>query len=195
MARQKSRAMSPAQLKKLTDLGTNDVQKLTKAQLRELVKPLAAEASRRVEQINKSGVYSPAAEAWKENKHVFNKPASRASLGQLRSQYVELQKFMKDKTSSVTGAKRVRSERNRMIGGPLPKKLEKTFWDAWNRFKEKPGNYVKGTAKDDMKNLREIIKSGDKDFNSLVSKLEDMRVAEYEQAQAQKEDQWEDIFF
>lgn len=161
-----ARAMSPARLKKLTSYDATDVNRMSRAQLREIVKPLQVEAQRRMESLQKSDIYSAAAESWKGSRAIFQNVTTKTKLGELRSAYSQLKQFTGRKSSTVTGAKAVRAARNKMIGGPIPKNMEKFFWDTWEEFKSQSGSYLKKTENDTernkraMQDLRKIVLRG-----------------------------------
>lgn len=129
-------------IKDILNLSNEDVMKLTKEELQPLVRQTVGVTRKRIKRIETAGISSPAV----TNVRDFTFSSSKKqNLNQLRQQFIKSTSFLKNKTSTLKGARQARKKmlKTLNIEEEIPQDEEALFWSAMNRLQdEKPELFV-----------------------------------------------------
>ena len=120
----------------ILNIDINDLNRMTKKQLSDVVRQLSKTANQRIYRLKrtKTGTLSPAyhhVEKRGENFGVKGK-----TLNQLRNEYADLKKFLKMKTSTVSGWDKIRKETYNRIGTDFAGVDEARFWNLYRKLEQ-----------------------------------------------------------
>lgn len=185
----------------LLNIDINDLNRMTKKQLSDVVKQLSKTANQRIYRLKRTetGILSPAynhVEKRGENYGVKGK-----SLNQLRNEYADVKKFLNMKTSTVSGWKKVRKDTYNRIGANFEGVDEKRFWNLYRKLEELDYGSVQSVGSTTTQRmLRQELEQNSGDDDDILKAMEKRITGEYEKIMESynyEEDEffniWEDI--
>ena len=171
-----------ANINELINLDINDVQRLKRADLAKVVSQLSAAANKRVKRLSQTAVgeLSPAYQrALQHGKF----GAAGKNINQLRNEYAEVRNFLKLKTSSVSGWKKVRKNTENRLGSKFTSvDQEKRFWRAYRQLEADNYGAVHAVGSTESQRLlrQEMEQNTSED---LIDRMLDRLDEEYERQQ------------
>lgn len=165
--------------------------KLSKSQMKDLLRKVRVKTQTRIEQLNDVKVYSPAKEKFESNTNA-DKALSRMSRNEMYHELLMHQSFHSAKTSTVAGARKVATEQDKMIFGEgksgrprhrMTMYQRQRFWALYDEFLRTYKNafavfgyqaimqYL-GQMQVDKK-IKTIGEINTEDFDTLLSMLEE----------------------
>ena len=171
-----------ANINELINLDINDVQKLKRSDLAKVVSQLSAAANKRVKRLSQTdvGELSPAYQrALQHGKF----GAAGKNINQLRNEYAEVRNFLKLKTSSVSGWKKVRKNTENRLGSKFTSvDQEKRFWRAYRQLEADNYGAVHAVGSTESQRLvrQEMEQNTSED---LIDRMLDRLDEEYERQQ------------
>jgi len=117
-------------------------------------------ANKRISRLEKNEMETPAYNAIMCNGgHISVKGKN---LNQVRAEYARVSAFLKAKTSTVKGAKKVKKEFEVRIGGALKPSEMKDFWSAYHKLEELEPAFLRAYGSDKMQKYLhdEIVNNG-----------------------------------
>ena len=185
----------------LLNIDINDLNRMTKKQLLEVVRQLSKTANQRIYRLEqmKTGTLSPAynhVEKRGENFSVKGK-----TLNQLRNEYADVKNFLKMKTSTVSGWNKVRKETYNRIGTDFAGVDEVRFWNLYRKLEELDYGSVQNVGSTTTQRmLRQELEQNSGDDDDILSAMEKRITGEYEKIMESYNyeddeffDIWEDI--
>ena len=171
-----------ANINELINLDINDVQKLKRSDLAKVVSQLSAAANKRVKRLSQTAVgeLSPAYQrALQHGKF----GAAGKNINQLRNEYAEVRNFLKLKTSSVSGWKKVRKNTENRLGSKFTSvDQEKRFWRAYRQLEA--DNYGAVHAVGSTESQRLLSQEMEQNTSDdLIDRMLDRLDEEYERQQ------------
>lgn len=130
----------------LMNMDINDFQKLNRDELARVVTRLASAANKRLRGLQKDKIESPAQKYAEKSGGKFSSMIATKSgrrkrtINELRSEFSRVVGFLKAKTSSRLGFKKVQREMIERLGMPkdVTEDEKKAFWRVWNNLPERP---------------------------------------------------------
>lgn len=118
----------------IINMDTADMMRMTKSELLSALKDVNRATSRRTRALRKNRLtkYSPAYRSFNESGGAIN-TSPEQTINQMRREFFRGQKFLKSKTSTVTGTKRY-VIRMQNITGQKGIKNNSEFWDIYYKF-------------------------------------------------------------
>lgn len=185
----------------LLNIDINDLNRMTKKQLLNVVKRLSKTANQRIYRLEhtKTGTLSPAyhhVEKRGENFGVKGK-----TLNQLRNEYVDVKNFLKMKTSTVSGWNEVRKETYNRIGTDFEGIDEVRFWNLYRKLEQLDYASIQNIGSTTAQRmLRQELEQNNGDDDDILSSMEKRVTGEYEKIMESYNyeddeffDIWEDI--
>lgn len=175
-----------ATIKQLINLDITDIQRMNRRELAGVVSTLASAANKRLRRLEVSDVgnMSPAYQQAQNRGKLFSVVGK--NVNQLRNEYKAVTQFLKRKTSTVKGWKKVREEILSRIGGAFPSaNTEKLFWEAYRKIESGEYGAVKSYGSTETQRLlrQEIVKDDWISIDDLIEKMIHHLDAEYEKQQ------------
>lgn len=171
-----------ANINELINLDIYDVQKLKRSDLAKIVSQLSAAANKRAMRLNQSDVgnLSP---AYKRAESHGKYGAAGKNINQLRNEYAEIRDFLKLKTSTVTGWKKVRKNVETRLGSKFTSApQEQRFWEAYRRLEADNYGAVHAVGSTEAQRLlRQEMEQNTSD--DLIDRMLDRLDEEYERQQ------------
>lgn len=160
-----------------------ELSKLPERELRKIVSQLASAANKRVKRLRaaplgeSSKAYQYAAEGGSRTSDGGFFSTKGKNLNQLRAEYSRLRHFMKMKTSTAGGWKKVRKEfTERMGGGFSSEAAEKRFWREYRKFEELHKDVVFSRGSNEtQQDLRSTLYQGSKQARSRIDEINRQR--------------------
>lgn len=128
----------------IRDIDPEQLTKMKKPELTELLRKVRAKFQTREKQLSKADIYSPALEGMKNYYEENGRRApTKATRNQTINEILRIKQFMNAKSSDVKGARELRRETNKRIfgedilGNPAARmntEQEKSFWSHYNEF-------------------------------------------------------------
>ena len=176
-----------ATIKQLIDLDITDVQRMNRRELAAVVYTLASAANKRLTRLELSdgGKLSPAYQQAQNRGHRFS--VAGKNVNQLRNEYKAVTLFLKQKTSTVGGWKKVRKETYSRIGGDFKSaKQEKRFWKAYRKLESNEYGAVKSHGSTETQRLlrQEVVQGGRRSMDDIIETMIDRLDEEYEKQQS-----------
>ena len=185
----------------LLNIDINDLNRMTKKQLLEVVRQLSKTANQRIYRLEqmKTGTLSPAYK--KEEKRGENFSVKGKTLNQLRNEYADVKNFLKMKTSTVSGWNKVRKETYNRIGTDFAGVDEVRFWNLYRKLEELDYGSVQNVGSTTTQRmLRQELEQNSGDDDDILSAMEKRITGEYEKIMESYNyeddeffDIWEDI--
>lgn len=176
-----------ASIEQLIDLEITDVQRMNRRELASVVSTLASAANKRLARLERSdvGELSPAYQQAQKRGQRFS--VAGKSVNQLRNEYKAVTQFLKRRTSTASGWKKVRKETYSRIGGGFTSAAqEKRFWKAYRKLASDEYGAVKSYGSTETQRLlrQEIVQGGQRSMNDLIETMIDRLDEEYEKQQS-----------
>ena len=167
-------------IKDLLDMDIRKLNKLTRAELSKIVTQLGSAANKRYKRLNSKNMKTPAIKALKKSGGKIS--VRGKNINQLRSEYIRATNFLRAKTSTISGAKKVVKMFEKRIGGKLTVDQVKTFWNVYNRIAEYDPYFLRLYGSTNMQRFirDEIIQEDAKEIDDLVKIALNRINAEYE---------------
>ena len=185
----------------ILNIDINDLNRMTKKQLSDVVRQLSKTANQRIHRLKrtKTGTLSPAyhhVEKRGENFGVKGK-----TLNQLRNEYTDVKKFLKMKTSTVSGWNKVRKETYNRIGVDFVGVDEVRFWNLYRKLEQLDYGSVQNVGSTTTQRmLRQELEQNSGDDDDILNAMEKRVTGEYEKIMGSYNyeddeffDLWEDI--
>lgn len=180
----------------LLNLTAPDVQAWTAEDYRAALRPLRAEAGKRLANLNRTGTLetSPAAEWYRRNlKNIANSDIS--DFGKLKQEFINTQSFLNSKTSRVAYARQTKAKIDNIFKGVNKKptgtgeSFESRVYRLFRQFSER--RYVDKTRESEY--LREIAKMTGEGLSDeeILKRLERMDEEFYEETAENSNDDWD----
>ena len=155
---------------RLLSISAEELNKLNQKQLFSATKRAYDLASKRVKNIQKKHMYSPAFSTYFNNE-MPSAPSSSSKVSQLRHEFVKLHQFLSAKTSTVKGIEELkRNEARRIFGDEsqiMSDEQRRRFWTAYEEFMNQNPDYLWGQLyKEVMQSLGELNFWKRRDFNA-----------------------------
>lgn len=146
--------------KQLLNIRPADLQSMTRRQLASVVSKISSTANKRIDRLIKAGY----------DKNIPDKYGSKGkNLNQLRSEYVRASQFLRQKTSLVSGRRKIEKDIEKRIGGNLTSNDANTFWDAYSRIRESQPEFLQRFGSERMQQfLYENMVENDMDMMELI---------------------------
>lgn len=172
------------------DMSPKQLMSLSRKELAKAVTIIDSAANKRMKRLRQAGVDSPELKSFESTSGAGSKFSVKGkSLNDLRQQFVQTRNFMKAKTSSLGGAKKVQSNLMKRLNIPKGQKLtpdqEKLLWKAYNNFVDSYGGDPDNKQKIYDSNqiqvmITEQVRNGE-DFESIMQNLDSYMGDIYEQ--------------
>ena len=185
----------------LLNIDINDLNRMTKKQLSDVVGQLSKTANQRIYRLKhtETGTLSPAyhhVEKRGENFGVKGK-----TLNQLRNEYTYIKNFLKMKTSTVSGWDKVRKETYNRIGTDFAGVDEVRFWNLYRKLEQLDYASVQNVGSTTTQRmLRQELEQNSGDDDDILNAMEKRITGEYEKIMepySYEDDEffdiWEDI--
>lgn len=172
-----------ANINELINLDINDVQKLKRSDLAKVVSQLSAAANKRVARLSQTAVgeLSPAYQRAALQHGKFG--AAGKNINQLRNEYAAVRDFLKLKTSTVSGWKKVRKNTEKRLGSKFTSvDQENRFWQAYRQLESDNYGAVHAVGSAEAQRLlrQEMEQNTSED---LIDRMLDRLDEEYERQQ------------
>jgi len=137
-------------MKKIDDILKQDLKDISKMNIDELrndVKRMANISKARIEKMNNENIYSQAVNKMQKRDNNYEKIDSM-NINQLRNEYKREYQFLKSKTSTVTGARKIinKMEKNIPQYSSFTQKEREKFWKLYGEFNERNAGLVKSVG-------------------------------------------------
>ena len=185
----------------LLNIDINDLNRMTKKQLSDVVRQLSKTANQRIYRLEhtETGTLSPA--YYHVEKRGENFGVKGKTLNQLRNEYTDVKKFLKMKTSTVGGWNNVRKETYKRIGANFEGIDEKRFWNLYRKLEQLDYAAVQSVGSaTTQRMLRQELEQNSGDDDDILSAMEKRITGEYEKIMESYNyeddeffDIWEDI--
>lgn len=178
-------------IEEILDLEPGELMKLNKRELSKIVSQMSGVANKRIKRLKKSGVPSKALSNISRGGTFGVKDKN---INQLRAEFKRARGFLKSKSSTVRGAKKVNADMAKSIGGELAPQQLKDFWTAYNRLYEIEPNFVREYGSTQIQQFlrNELVENG-YDVDELVFRGIDRINELYENAMNEDEDYYNDL--
>lgn len=158
-------------LEELANLDIADFSLMNRRELSKVVSRLSSAANKRLKRMEQKEIESPAYKSAQKSGGRFG--AKGKTLNQLRAEYMRVSDFLKMKTSTVKGYKKVKQEFYKRVEAKIGEELTEDelskFWSFYNEI-EPSLEAVKYTYKDRQKVVYEIFtESKDSTIEELVN--------------------------
>lgn len=173
--------------------------KLNTQEMREMVQRLSSTANKRMKALRESGLDSPALRA--VNRSRRGKFSTRGkNLNELRAEFVRAKNFLENKTSTVSGWKKVRNEIIESLqeeGINITISNFDNLWKAFNKLAEgNPLYFEKNYRYEVLRELKEEMENYDNtEVDEVVAAIQNRMDKLYEQVIANDEDTGVSQFF
>ena len=183
-------------ISELLNLTAPDVQSWTAEEYRAALKPLRAEAGKRLANLKRTGTLetSPAAEWYRRNlKNIANSDIS--DFGKLKQEFINTQSFLNAKTSRVSYAIETKAKIDKIFKGVnktptgTGESFESRVYRLFRKFSEQ--HYVDKTRESEY--LREIAKMASEGLSDdeILKRLEKLDEEFYEETAENANDDWD----
>lgn len=174
----------------IRNLDPNALGKMSKSQMKDLLRKIRVKTQTRIEQLNDVNVYSPAKEKFESSANA-SKSLKKMTRNEMMREVFQHQNFHNAKTSTVAGARNVATQQDKMLFGvrasgrpkyrmspaqrarfwSLYDEFLRTYKDAYARFGYQAifQNLAEMQIKEKIKTIGEI---NTEDFDTLLSMLE-----------------------
>ena len=183
-----------------------DLNKMSFNELRKTVSIMASAANKRLKRLRQAGLseMSPAY-AYAEKRAYSGRAGGKfgvagKNINQLRNEYAAIRGFMKQKSSSVSGYKKMRSETYKRIGGDFsdfedPKATERDFWKTYRKLEEMHPELASMRYGSDelLTDLRRVT-TRKKNNGDVLTEMEQIINDEYEKEQFESADDFSDFW-
>lgn len=170
-------------VEKIKNLEYDDILKLNEKELRKALNTAVSAANKRIKRLEESGVSSGALENLKSNRTQQYFSSKDKDYKQLRAELMRARNFLRAKSSTLRGAKKIEKEIGKRINfdySSMNKKQKNTFWESYNEIKKMYPNLA---YQDSEKLQREVVKMYRKNTNiktdDLISKTSDYILKKY----------------
>lgn len=165
---------------------------MNKAEIKAITQVMASAMNKRIKRVENSGIYSPAVDAVMKSGGKFS--TAGKTRNQLISELTRARNFANAKTSTVKGAKKVRSEEKERLGGREFSENERVaLYEAFRKLKEMNPAFVTMYGSDRV--LREmalIRETTGASWDDIINNLEYLISAKYEEWQGWANDLYDD---
>lgn len=146
--------------KQLLNINPGTLQSMNRKKLAKVVSALSSTANKRRERLIKAGY----------EKNIPDKYGVRdKNLNQLRSEYVRVSQFLRQKTSTVSGRKKIEKDIEKRIGGNLVPSDADRFWGAYARIEEAQPAFLQRYGSERMQQfLYETMIENNIDMEELI---------------------------
>ena len=165
----------------ILNIDINDLNRMTKKQLLEVVRQLSKTANQRIYRLEhtKTGTLSPAYHHVEKRGEIFG--VKGKTLNQLRNEYADVKNFLKMKTSTVSGWNKVRKETYNRIGTDFAGVDEVRFWNLYRKLEELDFGSVQNVGSTTTQRmLRQELEQNSGDDDDILSAMEKRLTGEYE---------------
>lgn len=144
----------------IEDVMRLDINMLNERQLRQVTSRLVSAGNKRIRRLEASDVAksSPALKQVKESGGTFS--VQHKNINELRSEFSRARTFLKLKTSTARGTRKVQNQLFKELGirrGEMTKEQVATFWDMLHKLKQSDPNFVKEHYEQVKKEIGEIV--------------------------------------
>ena len=165
----------------LLNIDINDLNRMTKKQLSNVVGRLSKLANQRIHRLKQTetGILSPAYHHVEKRGKNFG--VKGKTLNQLRNEYADVKNFLKMKTSTVSGWNKVRKETYNRIGTDFAGVDEVRFWNLYRKLEELDYGSVQNVGSTTTQRmLRQELEQNSGDDDDILSAMEKRITGEYE---------------
>lgn len=141
--------------------------KLSRSELAKVVSQASSAGNKRIKRLGLKGMPTPAVQAIERTGGKFS--VKGKNLNQLRAEFYRVSGFLKARTSTIKGAKKVQKEVETRIGGKLKPAEMVNFWRAYRKVDELEPNFLRLYGSTQMQQFlrNEVVDSG-KDVDEIV---------------------------
>ena len=151
--------------KELLTLDLGDFLSMNRRELSKVVSTLSSAANKRVRRMEQQEIESPAYLKMKESGGYFGSKGK--DLNELRAEYMRVSGFLRAKTSSLSGYKKVKSDMYKRLGmkkgETIPEEQLKAFWTAYNEAEPSLNQFIKGS--EELQKIAYSVWSGNTEMN------------------------------
>lgn len=144
----------------IEDVMRLDINALNERQLRQVTSRLVSAGNKRIRRLEASDVAqsSPALKQVRDSGGMFS--VQNKNINQLRSEFSRARTFLKLKTSTARGTRKVQNQLFKELGirrGEMTKDQVATFWDMLHKLKQSDPNFIKEHYEQVKKEIGEIV--------------------------------------
>lgn len=144
----------------IEDVMRLDINMLNERQLKQVTSRLVSAGNKRIRRLEASDVAqsSPALKQVKESGGAFS--VQNKNINELRSEFSRARTFLRLKTSTARGTRKVQNQLFRQLGvkrGQMTKEQVATFWDMLHMLKQYDPNFIKEHYEQVKKEIGEIV--------------------------------------
>ena len=173
----------------IDDIVNMDINTLGEADLRAVATRMVSAANKRIRRLEKAeyGKLSPAYGRIKNQGRMFS--VKGKNMSQLRGEMAQMRSFIRLKTSTLSGWRKVRKYVEKRLGGTMSESDTIEFWRVYRKLEQESGGSINALYDSDkiQKMLHSEMSSGGSEEDLLERMLDNMD-AEYEKMTKQEDD-------
>lgn len=157
-----------------------DINKMNRKDLSTIASRLVSAANKRIRRLEKSadGTMSPSYISYKRNRGGKPFSVKGKDVNALRNEVKQMKNFLNQKTSTVTGWKKVKKATEKRIGGSMTPEQSNKFWDVYHRLEETEGgliHIIQDSNRIQQLLHQEVIDDPDGDiYNKMMNNLDEL---------------------
>ena len=164
----------------LSNLSMGEFSSLTRSELSKVVSRLSSTANKRMKRLENNGIQSPSYRGAISSGGKFGSKGK--TLNELRSEYMRVTGFLKSKTSTIRGYKKVRKDLITRIGAnkdDLTKDIEDKLWSVYNEMGSLSA-FIQGSGDRQKFIYDTIIDNPKASISELINSVSDKLTEVYE---------------
>lgn len=168
-------------VEELSNLSLGEFSSLTRKELAKVVSRLSSTANKRIKRLEKNDINSPAYRSVESSGGRFSTRGK--SLNELRSEYMRVTGFLKSKTSTVKGYKKVRKDLLQRLGASeedFTSDIEDKMWSVYNEMGGLSA-FIQGSGDRQKFIYDSVIENPDASIAELINDIEDKFTDVYEE--------------